>query len=749
MKNRLNVFDYFLISIISCGIVCLVYHFFYDSIGYQNLKDFYTGTTIYENHNKFLDLWMFPLYIFTFFLIIPFWNKLPKINLKFDLPDINFNLDKILRKNKCLFFILQIFLSFGYVILHPFDGNFYVLPAVLILFLVSFSIYDSYRNLYKTENLRLSIFALIPVFILLFGNTYNLGNIIPDMHHEGEKTAVWLMHNQFGMKYYKDVMLVHGFADVIPPALGHYAFGGDTVVAFFFGRTLFDNIILILTVLCSYFIFADCPIMIVFSMFQSFNIPQLYVLSFLAFVKAPKNTIWLIFYILFAFIAIFFWTTYGIFWLIASLPLAIYVFVKQQKKYVPIVLLLFILFCIKDFIGSFAVQAVNYIQANIFSFGNDFSDIKLHQLPSDYIKLFSLAVIPYFIIKLFEEFKKENKNTLYIFTIVFAVIFTFVLSGYGLGRIDGIMMQRLRDVSMAYAGALIPMLLLIKNDEKIKYFKYCAVIMLLYLLLTNVGNITKKLSPTKAFYTMNEATTEIKSVINKYSRTKDDFADINCGMNYFIFKKRMPIPYVSFYNVVNSKQSAQISHINSSVVLLQTSLVPRFDNIYPSLRVNSLYGNLLLNDEYSTLETKNNLFLIKENKNKKGVKDLKALDKALATDNLYYLPDAWANSMKTLPLKEVTPKYKLYKNTVIFDKPISGKDIDLMLLTSDGKNSEFEISVNGSESSLKFKTKQSSQLIPFDNFPSWLLNGNIKTITVKNSRNAKLNSVSFYKRNIK
>ena len=80
---------------------------------------------------------------------------------------------------------------------------------------------------------------------------------------------------------------------------------------------------------------------------------------------------------------------------------------KKPKKYIPLILIGLILFLSKDFLYNYAITATDYIQSNLFAFGNDFPALNLKQLPSDLIKLFAFLVTPYFIIKLIEEVKNN------------------------------------------------------------------------------------------------------------------------------------------------------------------------------------------------------------------------------------------------------------------------------------------------------------------------------------------------------
>ena len=462
-NNILNLFDYVFITLFSCGLTCCVYKFLYGKIGYKNLSDFYVGSSIYSNVNKMFDIWIFLVYLVLFFAILGGYKLFIKpfckfdFNLKFALTNLNFS--KILKENKTKFFIFEIFTSFLYVFLHPLNGHFYLPVVIVVEFFITFSIFHSYKKMYKSEIPTLSVFALIPIAIILFGQGYNTGyNVGIDNHHSGEQVAVFFQHNIFGLNYYKDVMLVHGFLDVVSSYLGTILFSGNTLYTSLLGRSFFDNLIVILTVIIGYYVFKKCPIFLSFSMFRAYNIPQLYVLTYLLMLKKiflKRPFVWLIVYILLSFSLLFFWTTYGTFWLLATLPLAIYVLItlknenKSVSKYLLVVLVAgFVLFLNRDLIFNYSTQATNYIQSNLYAFGNGFPQIKIHQIISDLIKLFALVAVPYFLIKFIEELKNPNKNIQYLFALLFALVFVGVSLEYSLGRIDFIAMQRIKDISM-------------------------------------------------------------------------------------------------------------------------------------------------------------------------------------------------------------------------------------------------------------------------------------------------------------
>lgn len=784
-KNILNLFDYALISLFSCGLTCIFYKIFYGKIDYENLRDFFVGTSIYANTNKLLDLWIVFVYVALFFIVLGLYKYLIKpffnfeFNLNFELPKIDFG--EIIQKHKSKIFIFEIFTSFLYVFMHPLNGHFYLPVAIIVGLFILFSIYLSYKNLYKSEKPSLSVFALIPIAILLFGQGYNTGyNVGIDNHHSGEQIAVFFQHYAFGLKYYKDVMLVHGFLDVVPSFLGLVLFGENTLYTSLLGRSFFDNSIVILTVIFGYYVFKKCPVFLSFSMFRAYNIPQLYVLTYLLMLKKSflqNPFVWLIAYILLSFSLLFFWTTYGTFWLVATLPLAVYVLLnlKNENKFVLKYLLIslfagLVLFCNRELIFNYSMQATNYIQSNLYAFGNGFPPIKFHQIFSDLIKLFALVVVPYFLIKLVEEIKNPNKNVQYLFALLFSIIFVCVSLEYSLGRIDFIAMQRIKDISMAYLGVIVPYLLLQKNSKYLNILKFLAIGFAVFVVFSSLPNLNRWL-PEKhlkkniisenigEFYFSKDFETniaEIKPVLDKYSKSENDFLDINYGMNYFYFNKKLQIPFVSYYNVVNSKQNKEcvefLQKNMPNVILISTDFQNYFDEIYPSLRINAIYRALLLSRKYNLLTTGSNTFLIKSSSSKFSKSDLKILDEKLANSNIGYLPDAWGNSINSLPIKnfEIPHKINYDKNKIIitFNKPQNGKNIDLIAFKSSISENSYNININGRSSTLKFNSKQNQILFPFDNFPSWLLNDRITQITIETDKPTQITDLKFYKRNL-
>jgi len=129
------------------------------------------------------------------------------------------------------------------------------------------------------------------------------------------------------------------------------------------------------------------------------------------------------------------------------------------------------------------------------------------------------------------------------------------------------------------------------------------------------------------------------------------------------------------------------------------------------------------------------------------------LDYYFGLKRLKYLPEVWAESLKTLPVSEIITDFTVenYGNQIKirFSKPQKIRDLDLLYFnTGDKKPASFTISINGSNSEILCRSKSGRILAPMDNFPSWLLNNDLREITIETDRIIKQPEVSFFIRNI-
>ena len=76
MKNRLRFFDISAASAAGLIITVKCYSLLYSAAGWSRLEDFYTGVSIYNNHNKYLDIYIYFVYVLLFFILLYFIKKI-------------------------------------------------------------------------------------------------------------------------------------------------------------------------------------------------------------------------------------------------------------------------------------------------------------------------------------------------------------------------------------------------------------------------------------------------------------------------------------------------------------------------------------------------------------------------------------------------------------------------------------------------------------------------------------------------
>ncbi len=787
--KKINFFDIFLSSIISLFFTNQIYSFLYGKFDCSYLTDFYISPAIIENHNKYLDFLIYFIYLVLVFLIIPVVFKLrEKIKLKnFKMPKYKiFNTVSIKK-----FFIKYQYLGvLGYIPLHPFDGSFYWPVCLFVLALMIFGIFDARKR--QLSNIpSVSPFCVAPLVFILFFAPYNNIFASADLHHFGEKYATYFMIQKYNLDIYKDIMLVHGFMDIIPSYLGQNLFGLFNLYGFDLGNNFTNNISILSFLIVFLYIFQKTPYLMLFLFIFPYNQTCFYFALYILLLKKEiikKPYLWLFIYSSCAILLSAYCTTIGTFWVISSLPLAIFVIIKAIKQkikhkalYTGLIatFLLIVGYFSFNIFSDYLLMAKEYIKGNLFAFGNGYG---FYVNIFYYIeRCFALFIVPFVIFELCRIKKSESKDISYIFFLIFALIFPFVSMGYSLGRIDYESLLRIKDISYAYWIVFVPYLIYrkykIQNNESFK--NICILLFILLMANTFVrhsyNNLTNIVRPAveenKTFEYIGKmklepkiesGLIERKKLTEKYSDKKDSFLDLtNSGMNYLYFDKKIPIPFVSYYNLITTNQAKEsVSKLekNAPKVILIKGGGKIFEDVLPSVRINRLYRWLLLNKMYSLKEENGNAILIRNNKPKNlSEYELYRLDKILSTKNLGHLPEAWASSINKLPVKEedfdfeyrVTPKSVDIK----FKKPMKGKDIDLIYLepvfSKQIYNKKFKTKINGSKSILYCDSKKGNILIPFDNFPSWLMNENIKEIkiNIKNKGNFfESAKVKFYKK---
>ena len=449
--KEIKIIDYIITFILTMPLVVLVYNLLYKICNYSNLKDFYVGEAIFYDHNKYLDLGIFFIYLLLFLIILSLVTKLTKnIKIKKDetISNSSFSILDKLKKYQYSFL-------FGFLFLHPLDYHFY--PLIIVLSIIFMIV--GFIDIKKRNNETFSPIAIAGLLFICYYLTHPYTSsifILSEDHHLGEKFATYFLHQKFGLKYYQDIMLVHGFMDILPSWLGDFFFKETTIYSSYLGLHLLDYLIFISTIIIFLFTFTNGFIFIAPLLLLEPHFVYLYFVSYIFLITnkiTNKHLLWLIIYIILTYLFIQNWTTFGTFCFISSFPFAIYMFVKLLKqsknriKDISIIVLLIvsIYYFNQELITGYLEQAQYYIKGNLLSFGNGFPPFEknFNYYINAFIRLFALFFAPYIIVEIIKEFTNTTKNKNYIFLLVFFILFLFSSISYALGRIDGTVFARI------------------------------------------------------------------------------------------------------------------------------------------------------------------------------------------------------------------------------------------------------------------------------------------------------------------
>lgn len=737
------IINYAICIAISSGLSYFLYKILYSAFQCTNLNELVISSVVFANYNKNIDFAIFFVYLALFCIVFGILKKIiPVFEIKDFINDIKLPEHN---GNKHILDLLQTLCTFMYFLLYPNNGNNYPILLFIIILLIIIANADIYFKIIF-KNRKISPFAIAPLAIFLFGKSYNFGTVSVDDYHMGEKFATyWLYHFQH-FQLFKDINLIHGYNDLFSGFVANKIFNEYTIYSFYLAETLIYNINLIITVILGYIIFSKNPILITGIFVNCFYYFNVYFLTGLLFLKKEliqNHFRWLQLYIICAFLMTAFWVHIGIFLFLALLPLAVYLFLKlfKQKQFSRIFYLILLSFAFSLLFKDFILNSFNYhLISNPLSYANGFPDLKLHQIWSDFIKLFALLAMPCFVVEGFKAYK--NKNIQLTFIYIFAILIPLLGLTYELTRIDYIMFSRIRFISIAYITILLPFIFNVTKSIWLKYTKYIfgiLLIILCFLNFTDKWDNTLKLPEKNIIPTIGNIKLEdsqqkrlenVKKIIDKYSGKDDYILDLtNRGLYYFYFERKIPCNMISYFNFTSKKEEQialeQIKQNPPKIIILKSDNILH-DEIKPALRINSIY-KWILDNNYKILEDNDNIFLIKSEKSVKyNKKELKLLDEILSNNGLKNLPQSWGNSLKSLNLKD-------------------GKDLLFIELETNYPN-KLEIGMKNSESKLFFSVdkKTTSVLIPLDNFVSWYLNPN--EIGFSPNKDIKIKNIKYFKR---
>ena len=716
------VINYALCIALSCGLSCFIYKILYSICECTNLTELVVGSTIFENYNKNIDYLIYGFYIAIFFICFLILKKvLPNFEIKDKLKDFQFPV----REGNPQ--ILQTLSTFMYFLLYP-SKNLTEYPILLfiVLFLIVLANADIYFKIIFKDK-KVSPLAIIPLLLLVFGHSYNFGNINIDDYHFGEKFGTYYLAHFQGFKLFQDINLIHGYNDIFSGFVANKVFGEYTVYSFLLAETLIYNLNLILSLFLGFLIFSKNPILITGILVNSFYYFNVYFLIALGFLKkemlSQKPTFWLQWYIVAVFLMTAFWFQVGIFVAVALLPVALYKLYQllKHKQMVKILYLVVTYLFFKMIFKEFISGAYNYhLISDTLSYANGFPVFKWSEVWSNFIKLFALLAVPCFVIEGIKAYK--NKNLQLIFVYAFATLFAIGASVYALTRIDYIMFSRIRYISIAYITILLPFIFMITKSIWLKYTKYIFTILLVILIALNFNGKWDNSTQGRDFELnkiQKQNIEDMKNFVDKYSSKDDYILDLtNRGLNYFYLQRKAPCNMISYFNFTSEKEEdvalEQIKQHPPKIIILKSDNVTH-DEIYPMIRINKIMKWILTNN-YKLVQDKGLVYLVKTDKDVKHLysqKDLQILDEILGNKDLKQLPQSWANNMENVDLKKVSKNvymdtFKGKMQLVKFEEPITGG---------------FEVKMEGSNFTLRFNTKNAKAvLIPLEIYPSWYLN---------------------------
>lgn len=684
-----------LMAFISC---CIIYKLLLPVCHYADIGDFYAGTTIFANRNKYLDLCMAPVYICIFYLF--------------------FLLNKI--KFRTLFLDIQ-----------------------------------KYNKFFVTFSILIFIFSLV----LFFPKPIYL-----DMHHYGEKFAVYWMHKVFNMQYYKDIMLVHGYMDVLPSQIAAHVSGGLSIANERMANYICNWILCIFNIFLSYIIFKQkavfagiLSIMCFILTCQPSGMGVLphcvtFGLIYVCFVKYYSKipaSLWFILYYTAITAMICYHTTLGSACTVAMMPLLIKK-IREHKligSIMTVSTLILVFYFGSDIITSYWEKAGYYISSNLYAFGNNFAPrINILKLAVSAGAVFGA---PYIINSLILA-----KNTKIKYLCIYALLLVCAILNYALGRIDSTnFIPRMSGVSAVILIIIIPYILYLKKSKAFAVFNFTLILLFFFLYINaSFRNFYIKTEEPASSSVSHKGQILDTTAIQELCPSKSTFLDLNnFGMNYYYLQRQSAIPYTSYYNIVNSAQAEntlkQMAK-NPPDCIYISEAPEHLDGIAPSLRINPIYRWIFLSGLYKPVKTDGGIVLTPNAQASKN-KYLSELDTILGQQEAVYLPDVWGASASTLPMKETDAKLAVKNSSINVLSAITPKDADLLYIEYETGHLpvNFEMKLNKIQYVLQFKSMRNKLLIPLDVYPSWLLAEKLETISFSADKEFKIIKAMLYKRN--
>ena len=727
--KNINYKRLLLCMLISIGITTLIYSY-NCFLGINSISDFYVGTSLYQNYNKNIDVFLPYFYSFiTLFFYVINWEYLWQLFYPYFERFVNY-IDN-LKPNKKWVFI-----------------------SIIILLLLNLRPFDS----------------MVPT----------------DNYHFGEKlVGSWLI-NENSYQLYSTFYPPHGLIDIIPSWIATTVFHDQTVYGVLFGKYLFNYIYKFILSILAFsvlpFFVACIGLSIIFTYKYTFMVPSIYLLTILFLIKNQKLknnfNLYTIATCVSSYLLYVYSPTFGAPFIIAMIIPFVCRFIEFYKKsaklkvfawalcFVIINGLIFLIFK-EFFINNFTFILQNF-QANLFSFGNE-GKWNIYNILS---KMLQYILIPLFIFMLIEELKNKDKNYDKIMFLTVLLVFPFFISKYALGRLDGNLMSRTFYTSLNIMVLFLPIII-----NKIKYKKfYVSYIMFISIFALFafcndiICSLHKNFQKTdiivqKTVYRNGNAAfneehlqhlNEIQDLIEANTTKDYTFLDLtNQGSLYYYLNKLPLIPYLAYYNIPSPEQDkfyAKKLEENLPDIVLIKGYNIMHDSIPASLRVNKIYKTLLFSNKYTVINNGNITILKKVNYHIFSDKEIELLENALGYNFLHKLPDVYGKSIKHLKtqLEDLKISYNIDKKgqnyIITFKKPIDGKLLNYLYIKQEKKEVvESIVSVNDTNTIIQIKNRE--ELIPLDIHPCILLN-KVQTIKISYSKDINIEELRFYHKKV-
>ena len=618
---------------------------------------------------------------------------------------------------------------------------------------------------YKKKILKVSPFALVPLVIFFFGAKYTTLNNVSDYFHFGETFATYWLAKTYNLQYLSDIYITHGLCDVFPGYISEIIFGKLSINNFLNAQVLINNtIILLMFIFISFLFQKNYLFLILFLIFPPTNITsmtslcRLYLaiqyLYFAFFITLFNNKIfekpclWLLLYTVSSCLFCTFQLNVGFPYLIVTLPFAVYIFIKSIKNIkniknklffisIAVLFIIYILFKTMPYITQLFYNSQYYLHV----WGNFIPHININNI----FNIVQYAFFPLFFALFIKEFLKKEKNIKNLAILFITISFSIIRIKYELGRPDYTFARSI-DTSHMILSFLVPYFIFINKEEYPKiyqFFKKFLSILFIYYLLSNVRQplILNKTIDTQINTYSDTAVRLIKQIDKTNDKTYLNLT--NAGMYYYFLNKKPPINFMVQTNIYSPDRcisSLKYLENNPPEIIHFLSGRPSWLSCI-SININPIYKWIFLKNSWNVVTKDNVILLVKSDKPRKFTqKELEILDNStMSMSNLQKLPEAWGKYFKKLKkkLKQVDFKYKIENNKeknsieIEFEKPIKGIDIDFILLKNNiALQAPYIISIDSSKSNILFTSSSKQSLIPFDNFPSWLLSEKIKKITI-------------------